>query len=171
MKPTSRTSSWLWATGLGLAALATTVWRNRRGSYELAGRTVLITGGSRGLGLVLARRAVAEGARVAICARDEQELARARQDLLRYGGSESTVLALSRDLTDAADPTDLTGSPEESADVVDREAPAVDPAAATDQDLEATQPVDQPVERPAAEADDAAAAGRAPVAPYGMVAG
>ncbi|MGI4872654.1 MAG: SDR family NAD(P)-dependent oxidoreductase [Janthinobacterium lividum] len=98
-----RSSSWLWAAGLGAAALATTVWRNRRGSYELAGRTVLITGGSRGLGLVLARRAVLEGARVAICARDEQELARARQDLLTYGGSETTVLALARDLTDAAE--------------------------------------------------------------------
>lgn len=84
-----------------MAALVTTVWRNRRGSYELTGRTVLITGGSRGLGLVLARRAVAEGARVAICARDEQELARARQDLLTYGGSENTVLTFARDLTDA----------------------------------------------------------------------
>jgi len=101
MKPTSRTSSWLWAAGFGLAALATTVWRNRRGSYELTGRTVLVTGGSRGLGLILARHAVAEGARVAICARDEQELARARQDLLDYGGAEASVLALSRDLTNA----------------------------------------------------------------------
>ena len=83
MKTSRRpSSSWAWAAGLGLAALATTVWRNRRGSYELAGRTVLITGGSRGLGLVLARRAVREGARVAICARDQQELDRARQDLL-----------------------------------------------------------------------------------------
>lgn len=100
MKPTSRTSSWLWAASLGVAALATTVWRNRRGSYELTGRTVLITGGSRGLGLVLARRAVAEGARVAICARDEQELARARQDLLTYGGPGANVLTFSRDLTD-----------------------------------------------------------------------
>ncbi len=112
MKPSTRTSSLLWATGLGLAALATTVWRNRRGSYELAGRTVLITGGSRGLGLVLARHAVREGARVAICARDEQELARARQDLLGCGGSEGTVLALSRDLTDAADVRSLVAEVE-----------------------------------------------------------
>ncbi len=119
MKPSTRTSSWLWATGLGLAALATTVWRNRRGSYELAGRTVLITGGSRGLGLVLARRAVREGARVAICARDEQELARARQDLLGYGGSETTVLALSRDLTDAADVRSLVAEVEEKLGGID----------------------------------------------------
>ena len=104
MKQSPRSSSsWLWAAGLGAAALATTVWRNRRGSYELTGRTVLITGGSRGLGLVLARQAVREGARVAICARDERELARARQDLLRRGGSETTVLTLARDLTNAAE--------------------------------------------------------------------
>jgi NAD(P)-dependent dehydrogenase (short-subunit alcohol dehydrogenase family) len=104
MKPTKRpSSSWLWAAGIGVAALASTVWRNRRGSYELTGRTVLITGGSRGLGLVLARLAVAEGARVAICARDEQELARARQDLLTYGAAEKDVLALARDITDAAE--------------------------------------------------------------------
>ncbi len=106
MKPTKRnrpSSSWLWAAGLGVAALASTVWRNRRGSYELTGRTVLITGGSRGLGLVLARLAVAEGARVAICARDEQELARARQDLLTYGATEHEVLAITCELTDAAD--------------------------------------------------------------------
>ena len=42
----------------------------------LRGRVVLITGGSRGLGLVLARQLVRKGARVAICARDEQELSR-----------------------------------------------------------------------------------------------
>jgi len=119
MKTSHRSSSWAWAAGLGLAALATTVWRNRRGSYELAGRTVLITGGSRGLGLVLARRAVREGARVAICARDEQELARARQDLLGYGGSEGSVLALSRDLTDAADVRSLVAEVEDKLGGID----------------------------------------------------
>jgi NAD(P)-dependent dehydrogenase (short-subunit alcohol dehydrogenase family) len=47
---------------------------------------VLVTGGSRGLGLVIARELVREGARVAICARDEPTLARARADLERRGG-------------------------------------------------------------------------------------
>src|SRR3954464_9722215 len=46
---------------------------------ELRGQTVLITGGSRGLGLALAEEFAQFGAKVAICARDEQELARARQ--------------------------------------------------------------------------------------------
>ena len=94
-------SNWLLAAGLGAAAVAATLWANRRGSYELSGRVVLITGGSRGLGLVLARQAVVEGARVAICARDAAELERARQDLLACGAAEADVLALAHDLTDA----------------------------------------------------------------------
>ncbi len=100
MKHDKRTkTSWLLAAGLGAAALAANFWSNRRGSYDLNRRVVLITGGSRGLGLVLARQAVAEGARVAICARDEAELARARQDLLLAGAAEADVLTLAHDIT------------------------------------------------------------------------
>ncbi|MBD2770019.1 SDR family oxidoreductase [Hymenobacter sp. BT664] len=91
--------NWLLTAGLGAVALTATLWGNRRGSYDLNQRVVLITGGSRGLGLVLARQAVAEGARVAICARDEAELARARQDLLLAGGAEADLLTLPRDIT------------------------------------------------------------------------
>src|SRR4028118_1710484 len=68
-------------------------WRN----YDLSGKTVLITGASRGLGLVMARELIREGARLAICARDEVELERAHADLLG-GGAE--VLALPCDVTD-----------------------------------------------------------------------
>lgn len=46
---------------------------------------VLITGGSRGLGLLVARRFGQEGARVALCARDSDELERAQADLQRRG--------------------------------------------------------------------------------------
>jgi NAD(P)-dependent dehydrogenase (short-subunit alcohol dehydrogenase family) len=53
----------------------------RRPSYDFVGRTVLVTGGSRGLGLVLARAFVARGASVALMARDPQELARAVESL------------------------------------------------------------------------------------------
>jgi short-subunit dehydrogenase len=56
--------------------------------YELAGKVVLITGGSRGLGLVMARQLVAQKARVAICARDPDELRRAKADL---GGEVVTI--------------------------------------------------------------------------------
>lgn len=50
-------------------------------SFDLEGKVVLITGGSRGLGLVMARQLVAQHARVAICARDPDELRRAKADL------------------------------------------------------------------------------------------
>jgi NAD(P)-dependent dehydrogenase (short-subunit alcohol dehydrogenase family) len=50
---------------------------------HLQNRTVLVTGGSRGLGLDIAREALRRGARVAICARDEAELAEASRQLGR----------------------------------------------------------------------------------------
>jgi NAD(P)-dependent dehydrogenase (short-subunit alcohol dehydrogenase family) len=49
-------------------------------------RVVVITGGSRGLGLVLARVFAAEGARVVLLARDLGELDRARRDIEARGG-------------------------------------------------------------------------------------
>lgn len=72
--------------GVGLAAAATIqalVRRARR--WDPAGRTVLVTGGSRGLGLDVARELLRMGARVAICGRDEDTLDRARADLERLG--------------------------------------------------------------------------------------
>jgi short-subunit dehydrogenase len=52
---------------------------------QLRGQTVLITGGSRGLGLALAEEFARAGAKIAICARDEQELGRARHNLEKMG--------------------------------------------------------------------------------------
>ncbi|HXG68226.1 MAG TPA: SDR family NAD(P)-dependent oxidoreductase [Blastocatellia bacterium] len=74
----------LLAAGAG-ALLAARALLRRRPEYDFRGKTVLITGGSRGLGLVLARELAREGARLAICARDEEELERARFDLEQRG--------------------------------------------------------------------------------------
>jgi NAD(P)-dependent dehydrogenase (short-subunit alcohol dehydrogenase family) len=65
--------------GLG-ALMAARAWR-RRDAYDYAGKSVVITGGSRGLGLVIARELADEGARLTLVARDAEELARAADDI------------------------------------------------------------------------------------------
>ncbi|MDB5174515.1 MAG: gno 2 [Phycisphaerales bacterium] len=83
--------------GLGSAAymaLRTAVRWSRR--IALDAKTALITGGSRGLGLELAREFARRGARVAICARDENKLRRAEDDLRGRGAD---VLAVQCDVT------------------------------------------------------------------------
>jgi NAD(P)-dependent dehydrogenase (short-subunit alcohol dehydrogenase family) len=64
---------------------------------ELSNRTVVITGGTDGLGLALAQRLVVEGANVAVCGRDEQRLASA-QELLG-----ENALCVQADVTCATD--------------------------------------------------------------------
>jgi NAD(P)-dependent dehydrogenase (short-subunit alcohol dehydrogenase family) len=78
----------------GLLA-ARALLRARR-AYPLRGKVVLITGGGRGLGLTLAREFARYGARLVICARDPDELERARRDLEERGAD---VLAISCDVT------------------------------------------------------------------------
>ena len=56
-----------------------------RATYSFRHKAVLITGGSRGLGLAMARRFAREGARIAIVARDHKELLAAKEDLLKAG--------------------------------------------------------------------------------------
>jgi NAD(P)-dependent dehydrogenase (short-subunit alcohol dehydrogenase family) len=73
-------------------------------------RSALVTGGSRGLGLCIAREYLARGAAVAICARDPGELARGAA-LLRAGGGE--VVALPCDVGDAAQAAALVHEVEE----------------------------------------------------------
>ena len=72
------------AAGVGAALIATRLSRARL-AISFDGRVVVITGGSRGLGLVMARKLVDEGARVVLLARDLDELARAREELLSHG--------------------------------------------------------------------------------------
>jgi NAD(P)-dependent dehydrogenase (short-subunit alcohol dehydrogenase family) len=79
---------------LAAIALRKAVRQSRR--MEFDGKVVLITGGSRGLGLELAREFLKEGARVAICSRDEDELRRADEELSKHG----EVLAIICDITD-----------------------------------------------------------------------
>jgi short-subunit dehydrogenase len=61
------------------AAYRTALAFSRR--YDFRNRLVVITGASRGLGLVLARQLADEGAALVLCARDEVELGLAAADL------------------------------------------------------------------------------------------
>ena len=90
-------------TSLGIAigtALGTLVaakaLRSRR-AIDFAGTTVVIFGGSRGLGLAMAREFAAAGAHVVLAARDERELERAAADIEQRG---SEVTTISCDITD-----------------------------------------------------------------------
>ncbi|MCV7194463.1 SDR family NAD(P)-dependent oxidoreductase [Mycolicibacterium brumae] len=64
----------------------------------LTGKRALITGGSRGIGLAIARTLLAEGASVAICARDGQRLADTAAELAEHG----TIFHHPADVSDEA---------------------------------------------------------------------
>jgi NAD(P)-dependent dehydrogenase (short-subunit alcohol dehydrogenase family) len=85
----------LGAAAVGGALVARAVVRQWR-RYDLRDKVAVITGSSRGLGLVIARELVRHHAKVVICARDRGELERARADLLARGGR---VLAVPVDVT------------------------------------------------------------------------
>src|SRR4029434_7954374 len=70
----------------------------RTARYSLRDKVALITGGSRGLGLVLARQICDQGGKVALIARDPDELARAKADL---APRSTSVLTVQCDLLDS----------------------------------------------------------------------
>ena len=75
-----------WATALGVGLItAYTVWGKDRPEYDFENKVIVITGGSRGLGLILARKFARMNAKLAICARDAAELKRAGQNLKSFG--------------------------------------------------------------------------------------
>jgi NAD(P)-dependent dehydrogenase (short-subunit alcohol dehydrogenase family) len=85
---TKRSLAW---TAAG-AAVAT--WGIRRAmppDFSFENKACLITGGSRGLGLVMARQICAQGGRVALLARDVDELKRAHDELVQAGGDVAVV--------------------------------------------------------------------------------
>lgn len=81
----------LFATG-ALAGLAASSLIRRR-SCDFRGKTVFVSGGSRGLGLLLAKEFASHGARVAISARDADELRRAEHQLRSISDQVFTVEA------------------------------------------------------------------------------
>src|SRR5204862_8052539 len=93
-----------WGLALALGAAGVGAWlaaRALRGpGFDFRDKVVLLTGGSRGLGLVMARQLAREGAHLAICARDRPELDRAFDELADLG---ARVLAVPCDVADQDD--------------------------------------------------------------------
>lgn len=73
------------AGGLGLTGLGLSLLHRDRALRSYRGKTVLITGGSRGLGLAMARELRRVGARLILCARNQSELDSACSELGALG--------------------------------------------------------------------------------------
>ena len=87
------------AIGAG-AFLAGRAVLRRLNPYDFRNKVVIVTGGSRGLGLVIARQLALRGARLMITARDREDLRRAESDLRTRGAD---VLAVACDSTSRDD--------------------------------------------------------------------
>ncbi len=100
-------------TALTLAAAGVGTWLLSRarglGQFDFRDKVAMVTGGSRGLGLVLARELARRGARVAICARNDEDLASAVDDVAHFG---TAPLARACDITKPDDVADFVRAAE-----------------------------------------------------------
>ncbi|MFI2619201.1 SDR family NAD(P)-dependent oxidoreductase [Streptomyces sp. NPDC018584] len=89
-----------------------------RGADDLSGRSAVVAGGSRGLGLLLADRLTARGCAVTLAARDGAELDRARAKLLKRQPA-ATVRTAVCDLRERTDVRDLFTATQDACGGVD----------------------------------------------------
>src|SRR5437764_6052056 len=75
--------------------------RNLRMEIRLDGKSAVITGGSKGLGLAMAEKFASSGANVAILARNPETLAEAKRQI--QAGATGKVATVSTDVSKAAD--------------------------------------------------------------------
>lgn len=94
------------ALGIGILALSSAFLLKRwwsKSQFQFENKVVVISGGSRGLGLVLARKLVKEGARVALLARNQEELNEAKKELLSHcktPSQQGQILTICCDIKD-----------------------------------------------------------------------
>ncbi|MFD2245499.1 SDR family NAD(P)-dependent oxidoreductase [Pontibacter ruber] len=96
MEAQQKKNLWWLAAGAGALLAARAIGR-KLNAYDFRNKVVLITGGARGLGLVMARQLAEEGARLVLCSRDRTQLENARMEL---AGSGADVLVVECDVTD-----------------------------------------------------------------------
>lgn len=89
-------------------AVRSMFWSRKR---SLAGKHVLITGGSKGIGLAMAKAAVSRGCKVTILARNKRDLAGAEALLAQQAAAqhsqEARVHSVQADTTDAEQVMDV----------------------------------------------------------------
>lgn len=85
--------------------------------FSLRGKTALVTGGNRGLGLAIAAALYDAGATVVLTARDEVQLAAAKTILLERGPGD--VHTISAELSDDASVTNLYNAVHAHVDAID----------------------------------------------------
>ena len=103
LKPAKRGLSGLTLAAIFLGGMMMTLrFLRSQQSVSFGGRVVVISGGSRGLGLNIARQFAKEGAKLALLARSEDELKTAQTHLEGLGAEVLTVVA---DVTDPHDST------------------------------------------------------------------
>ncbi len=129
---------WLRKAAVGLVAVgAARIALREYRSIDLTGKSVVITGGSRGLGLELAREFASKGARVSLLARNEDELRRAAADM--HGADVITVPCDVRDAESVRRAIDAVMSERGAVDVLANVAGIIDVAPIehlTDEDFE-----------------------------------
>ena len=91
MNSINNTRAIAWTVRARSGSLALSRFLRSLRAIDFAGKSVLIFGGSRGLGLVIARDFAAEGARVTLAARVQVELERSQSDLNRRGIAPAIV--------------------------------------------------------------------------------
>ena len=78
-------------------------------TYDLTGKSAIVTGASQGLGLAIAEAYVRAGASVAICGRDEAALRSAEDALKAIAAPSQRVIAERADAAEESDVTRFTG--------------------------------------------------------------
>lgn len=91
------------ALGVGLIWAARQLVRYSR-RFDVRNKVVLITGGSRGLGLVLARQLATQQAKLILVARDSDELQQAEESIAELGAE---VISIACDMTNPAEVEDM----------------------------------------------------------------
>lgn len=107
------------STGLFVLGAAVGAWAAlspRRKRMDFRGKVVLVTGGSRGLGLATSKEFAQRGATVAICARDRRELNRAKLQIDPLGDNAHAFVC---DIREPAAVEELIGSVTERCGPID----------------------------------------------------